>query len=179
MSVDDADFICQLRNDVERTAYLHRISADTEAQRAWLEDYYQRTGDYYFVVERDATGDAEGLIGLYDHCENAAEWGRWILRKGSLAALESAILIYQFGFDVLACERIYCNTVLQNRRVVSFHDSFGAVRTGVLAQHFTLNRNRYDAVQHEIRVSSWPQIRANNLPLARRLAAHFGGTHRT
>src|ERR1039457_4516855 len=47
--------------------------------------------------------------------------GRWILRRGSLAAAESALLVYTIAFEDLALDRVYCRTVSANRAVVSFH----------------------------------------------------------
>ena len=121
----DAQFVVELRNCAELGKYIHRGAQSSSEQLKWLETYYARANDYYFVVEKKASQAAEGLIALYDvdETQRSAEWGRWLLKPGSLAATESAFLIYQFAFDVLSLNQVYCRTVEENRAVVSFHVS--------------------------------------------------------
>lgn len=107
VDVEDAGFILELRTDPDRNQYLHWVSNDLETQRQWLRDYFERPGDYYFLIENRETGQREGTAGIYNLDRIFAEWGRWIVRAGSLAALESACLIYRVGFEVLGLESIF------------------------------------------------------------------------
>jgi RimJ/RimL family protein N-acetyltransferase len=166
----DADFIVQLRaGDAQRVRYLHAVTPDVQQQRSWLERYFDREHDYYWVIERLVSGLAEGLIGIYDlkPSERSAEWGRWILRPGSLAAVESALLVYRTGFEVLELNALYCLTVADNLPVVSFHDSSGLCRASLLAQHFKLGERTYDAVKHLCARENWPTVRNRLEPHAR------------
>jgi RimJ/RimL family protein N-acetyltransferase len=109
--IADAAFIAELRADPERARYLHRGPAGEVSQRRWLESYFERRDDFYFLIENQATGAPEGTVGIYNagwsiegrtgRLQRDAEWGRWILRRGSLAALESACLVYRAGFEML------------------------------------------------------------------------------
>ena len=168
----DAAFIVALRSDPALNQYLHRGSASEAQQRGWLAAYYERPGDYYFVVERLAGGTAEGLISLYDvdARSQAAEWGRWILRTGSLAAVESAWLIYRFGFEQLHLQAIYCRTVADNQRVVSFHDSCGITQRTLLPGHFEIEGRRHDAIEHRVDRADWPALDTRLSTLARGMA---------
>ena len=132
VSLDDAAFIVELRTDPERAKHLHATSPKIEDQIAWTNKYFERDGDWYFVVEHIASGRKEGAIAIYnyDAAERTAEWGRWILRNGSLAASESAALIYDIGFDELDLASMYTNTEEVNEPVVSFHTSFGSSMVG-------------------------------------------------
>ena len=60
----DAGLIVALRGDLERTRFLHPIDLCIEAQEAYLEQYFTREGDYYFLIEGGDKEEAEGLIGL-------------------------------------------------------------------------------------------------------------------
>lgn len=168
----DAGFITALRADSVRSRFLHPVSPDVAAQIAWHERYATRPGDYYFIVERAETNDAEGTIGLYDVDEaaGAAEWGRWVLREGSLAAVESAALIYDIAFAQLGLERVYCRTVAANQAVVSFHRSFGLATGAVLPSHFRLGDVSYDAVEQELTRDRWETLRPSILAQAERVA---------
>lgn len=156
----DASLIVDLRNDATRSQYLHPVSDRLSDQLAWLADYYQRPGDYYFAIERLDSKEVEGFISVYDIDFQAAcgEWGRWVVKPGSLAAIESAWLIYRCAFEQLALERVWSRTVADNSRAVSFHDSCGIVDRRLLAKHFTLGDTIVDAIEHQVTSTTWRQI---------------------
>lgn len=172
VTLDDAAFILSLRTDPELNAFLHPTSPRLEDQEAWLQAYFERLGDWYFVVEELRTGQPVGTVGMYDLEGDVAEWGRWLIRKETPAAVESALLLYRVAFERLRLERLYCRTVAANAAVVSFHDSSGAEFMGVLPGHFMFSGVRQDAVEHCVRRARWPAIEARLEKLARRLAIH-------
>lgn len=172
----DAPLVVELRSNSELNRFLHASSSKVEDQLAWLAKYYQREGDYYFVIERCSDGAKEGVIALYDidPDKNAGEWGRWILKPGSLAAVESAFLIYRVAFDLLGLEGAYCRTVADNAKVVSFHDSCGISDRRLLPGHFELGGSRHDAIEHRVDRSSWNDLRPRLENLVRLTARRMG-----
>jgi RimJ/RimL family protein N-acetyltransferase len=154
---EDASFVTELRSNPELNRFLHASSSKVEDQLAWFSAYFEREGDYYFVIERRSDNTAEGLIAIYDHDQpsGTAEWGRWILKPRSLAAVESAWLIYRFAFEVLGLTSVYCRTVADNGAVVSFHDSCGIAERSHLPGHFELGAKRYDAIEHRMSSLTW------------------------
>ena len=137
IALEDAQFVVDVRcEDMGRNQYIHAISSSKEAQEAWLEKYFQRPGDYYFVIENRYTGDREGLIAFYDELDGRAEWGRWVIRKSSLAAAESVYLLYRIAFEQAGLRELYCRTVAENTAVVSFHRSIGEKTGETLSQLF-------------------------------------------
>jgi len=166
---DDASFIVRLRKDPVLGCYLHRGARTTVDQLAWLEDYYQREGDYYFVIERSDKQQREGLMAIYDvdRAARKGEWGRWIVATGSLAAVESAWLVYRVAFEVLCLDTLVCRTVADNHQVVSFHDSCGIDQKQYLPGYFNLNGEAYDAVEHVVTSQAWPNIGQHLERLAR------------
>lgn len=172
IAVDDSEFVVELRSDPELTRYLHPISGVVADQERWIERYYERPGDYYFVVERRRDARREGTVAVYDEdaAARTAEWGRWIIRPGSLAALESATLVYRAAFDELGLEEVRCLTVADNARVVSFHDSYGLERVGVRTGAVSLGCADYDLVEHRLTRARWVEIRAAAEAKAERVA---------
>jgi len=168
----DAQFVLALRCDPELTRYLHSTPPSLSDQLTWLAQYYARDGDYYFVVERKRDAKPEGLIAIYDVDETAraGEWGRWILRPGSLAAAESVLLIYRCGFELLDLKSLYCRTVADNVKVVSFHDACGIKRRRELPKFFELHGTKYDAIEHALDRTLWPEV-APKLELPARAVA--------
>lgn len=165
----DAGRIVELRGDPALNRYLHAGATRIEDQLVWLASYYDRPGDYYFAIESCADGRFEGLVAIYDIDSDtkSGEWGRWILRRGSLAAVESAWLIYRIGFDLLKLECVQCRTVADNAGVVSFHDSCGIATRRLLPGHFTLGGHTYDAIEHRVDRDAWTVIKQRLDKLAR------------
>lgn len=144
----DAAFIIEARlEDAERNRFIHTISNDISAQEKWIESYLIREGDYYFIVENRLTGQSEGLIGVYDVKDGKAEWGRWVVRKDSFAAVESVLLVYKAAFEKIGLDELYCRTVQDNVEVVSFHESIGEKTRTILEKVFEINGSLYNAVE--------------------------------
>lgn len=173
VETEDAAFILELRKDRERCRYLHRVPNDLDAQRQWLESYFERAADYYFIIENRATGQPEGTMGITGN-----EWGRWIVRAGSLAGLESACLIYRVGFEALGLEFMYCRTVVENTAVMEFHQSFGLERTRILPDYFELDGRHLLAVEMRLTRSQWEAIRGTTDGMTARAAAWSGAGDR-
>jgi RimJ/RimL family protein N-acetyltransferase len=150
-----------LRGDLARARYLHQVDLSVPAQEAYLDRYFDRPGDYYFVVENRATLGGEGLIGVYDISSgppSTAEWGRWIIRPGSLAAVESALLILRVAFDVFGLDEVYSRTILENTGVVSFHDSCNLPRRRIIPGHVRIGDITYNCVEHVASRATWPTL---------------------
>jgi RimJ/RimL family protein N-acetyltransferase len=172
VALDDAPFIVGLRTDPLLNRFVHETSPRIEDQVVWLERYFERPGDYYFIVEDARSGEARGTIGLYEIADDASEalFGRWIIRRSSVAALESAWLIYEAGFSLLEVGSVYTLALAQNLPVVSFHDSFGASRIGVVGGRFTVRGEPHSAVEHRITAAEWPAIRDRHYSTITRVA---------
>jgi RimJ/RimL family protein N-acetyltransferase len=173
VTLEDAPFIVALRTNPHLNRFIHESSEVVEDQVAWLEDYFGRLGDYCFIVEDVDSGESRGTIGLYNVVSDSseAEWGRWIIQPLSMAALESAWLIYEVGFSLLRLERLYCRSIVQNTASVSFHDTFGALRTTLLEGYFSVRGERQTAVEYSLAASDWPMLRARHYSTISRLAS--------
>lgn len=175
ISNNDAHFVVELRTNSEVNRYLHSTSSCVVEQLKWFAEYYERPGDYYFIVERMDNGVSEGVVAIYDidSDEGHGEWGRWILRPGSLAAVESAWLIYRAAFELIGLNSVFCRTVENNAKVVSFHDSCGISERVSLLQHFEINGQDLDAIEHRVDRICWSRISPKMEKLARIMAGRI------
>lgn len=149
--IEDAQFIVDVRlEDKDRNRFINTISEDVRLQEEWINRYLERDGDYYFVIENKLTGDKEGLVGIYDLVDGKAEWGRWVVKKGSLCTVESLFLVFQVAFENLELKELFCRTISVNEAVVSLHDSLPQMRRGVLENYLELNGEKYDVVEHYV-----------------------------
>lgn len=148
IKLSDAQFILETRlEDAERNKYIHTVANDVHVQVNWLKEYFKRDGDYYFVVENRLNGAKEGLISFYDQSGEKAEWGRWVIKKGSMASVESVYLLYRIAFEQAGLEELYCRTIADNKSVVSFHSSIGELTRCVLKNHEIIDDTAYDSVE--------------------------------
>ena len=170
----DAQTMIDIRTeDPARSRFINATSPQLADQQAYLEAYFERAGDCYFMIERKSDSRPLGLVAIYDigsEGDGWAEWGRWILRPGVNAAMESAWLTYKAGFEELGLKLLYCRTVAANEKVVSFHDSFGLKRHGLLKDYVTLNGQVHDSVEHRLTAEEWPQVNARLAPMIARMA---------
>lgn len=132
---EDAAYIHALRTDPRYNAHLSPVTGGVEAQRQWIERYLEREvqgREIYFVIERRSDGMRCGVVRLYDIAEQQFTWGSWILdeHKPNKAALESAVLIYQFAFESMQKRKAIFDVRRDNTMTISFHERFGAAETG-------------------------------------------------
>lgn len=129
----DAEFILSLRLDDRYNTFLSSVSPDVEAQKKWIRKYKddERNGiQYYFIIER-LDGTPCGTVRIYDIRNDSFCWGSWILneKKTRYAALESAFLVYEFGFNQLGFKKSHFDVMKGNKGVIKFHTRIGAVKT--------------------------------------------------
>ncbi|HZK24235.1 MAG TPA: GNAT family protein, partial [Oscillospiraceae bacterium] len=91
---------------------------------------------------------------VYDLKKDSFCWGSWILNedKTRYAALESAFLVYKFGFEVLGFKKSHFDVMKGNERVISFHKKMGAVQTGEDEQnyYFEITNSAVYAMQEKL-----------------------------
>ena len=129
----DAEFILKLRLDQKYNQFLSEVIPDIQAQKDWIKKYKideANKKQFYFIIER-TDGTPCGTVRLYDLLHESFCWGSWILNenKTRYAALESAFLVYKFGFDTLGFEQSHFDVRKGNEKVISFHKKMGAEKT--------------------------------------------------
>ena len=114
-----------------------------------LKNYKQkeRTGlEYYFVIE-SKNGEQLGLVRVYDLLSDSFCWGSWLIKDGApiYTAIESMLLIYNFGFHVLNKEMARIDVRNKNEKVLNIHKNFGAkvVEVDEIDTFFNLSKAVY------------------------------------
>ncbi|UYP67450.1 GNAT family N-acetyltransferase [Thalassobacter stenotrophicus] len=148
----DAIYIHSLRMDPTYNTHLSTVSGSVQDQADWITRYKTREAagsEYYYVIERRADTRPCGVVRLYDITPDRFTWGSWILdhNKPRKAALESAVLIYKLGFEILGKTVSVFDVRCDNLNTLAFHRRFGAVETGQSAQDVFFN---YRKAQFEL-----------------------------
>jgi len=136
----DAGFILELRLDKRYNSFLSPVDPDINKQKNWIREYKKKENagiEFYFIIER-LDGTPCGTVRVYDLRPESFSWGSWVLNenKTRYAALESAFLVYEFGFSNLGLSLARFDVMKKNEKVVSFHEKMGACKTGEDEKNF-------------------------------------------
>lgn len=149
---DDASFIHKLRIDSRYNQHLSKVTGDEKDQYNWLVNYKHREQleqEFYFIILRMDNDEPIGTVRLYDFINNRESfcWGSWILneKKTKSAAIESAMLVYEYAFKTLAFSSCHFDVRKENEKVVDFHKKFGAtvISEDDLNYYFKLQPENY------------------------------------
>lgn len=149
----DAEFICTLRNSEDLNTYISKSTVDTEMQRQWIAKYKERENkneEYYFIICRNADNLPIGTVRIYDFLEQPKSfcWGSWILNsdKTRYAAVESALLVYEAGFNHLNFDQSHFEVMKGNNNVHEFHLRMGAekVREDEVNEYYIYKKETYE-----------------------------------
>ena len=169
--LDDAAFIVWLRNLDYVKGQVGDSAADVFSQEKWLENYFKREGDYYFIAET-LGGIPLGTHGIYDVRGTSAEKGRHIMRLEVMAGIPAAMLATDLAFGRLGLNELRATSVSTNLAVHSLHRKCGFEQVGVARAAQTIDGKSVDLVQFLLTQESWDKARKHLLPLAQ-----YAGTH--
>ena len=154
----DAEFILKLRLDEKYNLFLSSVNPDIKAQKDWIKKYKNDEANrkqFYFIIERN-DGKPCGTVRIYDLKENSFCWGSWILNedKTRYAALESALLVYDFGFNHLGFDFSHFDYRKGNEKVISFHKKMGALKIGEddLNEYFSITKEAVLQIRKKLSV---------------------------
>ncbi len=129
IGVEDAAYVYGLRINPSYNRHLSKVTGTIEDQKLWIESYKAREAagqEFYYVIE-GKDGTRCGLVRLYDIKADRFNWGSWILdeNKPRKAALESAVLSFGIGFDVLQRDLAEVDVRLENTHAEAFYSRLG------------------------------------------------------
>jgi RimJ/RimL family protein N-acetyltransferase len=162
---EDAAFIVWLRNLDFVKGKVGDSAADVAGQEAWLKAYFERDGDYYFIVET-LGGISMGTHGIYDVNGTSAEKGRHIMRSEVMAGLPNEMLMTDLAFNRLGLSELRSNHVSTNRNLFSLHRKCGFKQVGIKRAAQIIDGKPVDLVQYILTREDWSNVRDRLLPLA-------------
>jgi RimJ/RimL family protein N-acetyltransferase len=167
VQLEDSAFIVWLRNLDHARGRVGDSAADAPAQEAWLKEYFQRHGDYYFILETLGRTSV-GAYGIYNLVDSSAESGRWVIRPDVPAAIPCAFVAFdEIAFSKLNLTELRVKTVSTNQPVLSLNRKLGFRQTRVERSAQIIGGAPVDLVQFLLEKNDWPPVRDRLLPLAR------------
>jgi len=144
ITYEDTPRIVAWRNDPVLGEFLGTDSLDGAKQNAFLDRYFTKDDDFYFVAENLQTGLPIGTVALYDvnMLAKNAEWGRLlVLQDQRVHAMETSLLLLRFAFEELGLHKVHCLVQNRNQRALHFDMKLGFREEGVLKEHYWNGRS--------------------------------------
>jgi len=164
--LEDAEFIVWLRNLEHAKGRIGDSAMDATAQEEWLRAYFERPGDYYFIIET-LNGKPLGAYGIYDIRGDSAESGRWVIRPEAPAAIPSALVAFDIAFTILQLDELRVKTVSTNQNVLSLNGKLGFSQTHIEPAAQVIGGKPIDQIHFVLKAADWPPYRTKLLPLAK------------
>ena len=122
--VQDAKFTMDIRQDKEKTKYLHVVDNNLDKQSAWLERQREAEGDYFFIAE-DFKGKGLGTVGIYDIEGKVGHLGRLLMIGNPFQTFEATLLSMIFAYDVLGLDELYGDVHVDNSPSMNISEAVG------------------------------------------------------
>ncbi len=164
---EDAAFIVWLRNLDRAKGRVGDSATDVASQEAWLQQYFDRPDDYYFLIETEDGHHPLGTYGFWGFLGPSAESGRWIVRPQVPAAIPSAVLGLDLAFGPLGLKELRVKTVSTNLAVLSLNRKLGMRPTGVAKADQVIGGKAVDQCLFLLLPEDWAEARKRLLPLAK------------
>jgi UDP-4-amino-4,6-dideoxy-N-acetyl-beta-L-altrosamine N-acetyltransferase len=141
----DSDKIRKWRNNVSVSKYMHNENYITKKSHdIWFKNSIKDKTRHYWIIGYKNID--VGLINIYDIENNHKRcyWGFYIgedsfRNKGVGSYAEYALLYY--CFDVLKINRLCCEVIDINKRVIEMHKKFGFKEEGIFRSHIIKHDN--------------------------------------
>lgn len=124
---------------------------------------YERQGEYLWVIQNNKIPC--GMVSVYhiDDTSKKCEWGRFIIdnaQRGIGRIVECMILEWVFYEKFM--NKLYCEVLINNNKVINLHYSFGFKLEGIYSDHVFKNGKFINAVTIAIKKEEW-KIKRNNV----------------
>ena len=163
----DAAFIVWLRHLDRAVGKIGDSGTEVAAQERWLNNYFEREGDCYFIIET-LGGNPVGTFGVYDKSEGGAECGRFIVRPGVQAAIPTAVVAGDMIFGPMGLRQLRATAVMGNHAIISINRKLGFREVRVEPAGRNIAGQPVDMVHFIGTPDDWSRCRDRIVALAQR-----------
>jgi UDP-4-amino-4,6-dideoxy-N-acetyl-beta-L-altrosamine N-acetyltransferase len=148
----------------EVTKYMYTDPELTLAdQLLWYKKAVGSSAEKYWIIQLEDGTDV-GLLSLnhIDKKNSQCSWAYYIADTAARGKGLGRILecnIYDYVFDQLNFNKLWCEVFEFNDKVITIHEKFGSKIEGVFKDHICKNGEFYNVVRMAILNSEWTQLK--------------------
>jgi len=167
VQLEDAPFIVWLRNLDYVRGRVGDSAEDVESQEQWLNNYFERDGDYYFLVETLNTIPL-GTYAVYNRVDTRAEIGRMIIRPEVPAIVPATVLLLDLCYGQMGITQLRAVTVAGNSAVHSFLRKGRFKRVEVEQANRIIGGHAINLLHYDQTAEDWRRARERGVIAAQR-----------
>jgi len=166
ITADKLEKIMNWRTSKEVSPYMYTDPKLTiEDQKNWFENINNNSTVRYWIIVVDEID--VGVLYLYDiDVKNKrCFWGYYIgdsSAQGKGVARQLECNIYDYVFYDVGLNKLCCEVLTFNEKVIKIHEKFGSEIEGVFKQHIFKNNTFLDVVRMAILREKWDEIKSKH-----------------
>lgn len=160
---EDLEMIMNWRMMPEVTKYMYSNPKLTfENQKKWFKKISKDKSKKYWIIQFEETDIGLISIDNIDEKNKNASWAYYIADtsfRGKGLAKKLEYNIYNYVFEKLKLNKLWCEVLSFNDIVVKIHEKYGSKVEGVLRQQIKKDGKYYDVVRMAILKEEWDKIK--------------------
>jgi hypothetical protein len=142
-------------------------AADVAGQERWLNSYFEREGDYYFMIET-LHEIPLGTHAVYNLIDTRAEIGRLVIRPGVFAAIPASLLLLDLFYGQMGMTQVQAIAVAGNYTAHSLFHKFGFDQVKVEHASRVIGGETINVLRFVQTAESWLRVRGRLVIAAER-----------
>lgn len=166
ITVDKLEKIMNWRTSPEVSPYMYTSPNLTiEDQKKWFKNINNDSTVSYWIIVVD--GVDVGVLNLYDidTKNKRCFWAYYIgdsSARGKGVARQLECNIYDYVFYEVGLNKLCCEVLAFNEKVIQIHEKFGSEIEGIFKQHIFKNNTFLDVVRMAILKEKWDEIKSKH-----------------
>ena len=161
----DLETVMHWRMRPEVTRYMYSDPQLTlEGQRRWFDKVSRSERDRVWIIELLEGARPVGLLSLseIDRVHGRCAWAYYLGDtevRGAGLAKSLELNVYAHVFETMGLNKLWCEVLAFNDRVVALHEKFGSKVEGTFRAHICKDGVYHDVVRMGILRSDWEAVR--------------------
>lgn len=160
----DRDTLREWRNRPEVSHFLiHNAPIGEEEHAEWFSGLGRDPSRRAWVIERSGRGVGFASFAGLSQAHGRCSLGMYLADPGARTQGVGAFAEYgllQYAFETLGLNKVCCEVLAFNERVLTLHERLGFAREGRLREHVRREDGTFDLVLFALLRRDWPDVRA-------------------
>jgi UDP-4-amino-4,6-dideoxy-N-acetyl-beta-L-altrosamine N-acetyltransferase len=159
LTVEDIELVRNWRNSDEVSPYMYDDSFISEEQQVnWFKKIKKEKSSLYWIIQFGGKKVGLAYITGIDKTLNSCYWAFYLgdnSVRGMGIGAKTEFNVLEYTFNVLKLNKLRCEVIVSNDKVIKMHEKFGFRREAYYREHCEKNNKKIDAVGLAILRNEW------------------------